>query len=94
MNAEYFATPLNAYAGFVVLMEPHDTDAIGIQDPVMQLCCLDASIGMKPIVEKYRNVVITSGTECLYLGTQISAYIVNFEVTSTKCFDTSPRLQD
>lgn len=34
-----------------------------VPDPVIQLSCLDASLAMKPIFEKFQSVVITSG-EC------------------------------
>eukprot|EP01083_Nonionella_stella_P043273 116757_1 len=58
-----FATLVSTYEkGFVVLMEPYDQQISSIRDPVLQLCCLDASIGMKPVFEKFRNVIITSGT--------------------------------
>jgi UDP-N-acetylmuramyl tripeptide synthase len=31
-------------------------------DPVLQLCCLDASLAMRPVFAKYSSVFITSGT--------------------------------
>ena len=33
-----------------------------MSDPVLQLVCLDAGIGMRPIFDKFRTVIITSGT--------------------------------
>ena len=65
-----FVTLLSSFAdkeGFIILKEtsvPHSTLGPGdrLPDPLIQLCCLDASICMKPIFDRFRNVVITSGT--------------------------------
>ncbi|ETO16215.1 hypothetical protein RFI_21141 [Reticulomyxa filosa] len=50
--------------GFKILIEPYDTRTPTIKDPILQLCCLDASIAMQPVLKKFRNVIITSG--CVY----------------------------
>jgi hypothetical protein len=42
--------------------EPYDERAAHVSDPVLQLVCLDAGIGMRPIFDKFRTVIITSGT--------------------------------
>ena len=42
-------------------MEPYPSDS-QIFDPVLQISCLDATIATKPVFEKYRNVILTSGT--------------------------------
>lgn len=34
----------------------------GITEPLLQLCCLDASIAIKPVLDRFQSVVITSGT--------------------------------
>lgn len=34
----------------------------GISEPLLRLCCLDASIAIKPVLERFHSVVITSGT--------------------------------
>jgi len=58
-----FATLVGTYnTGFLIIIEPYYQKGGNQFDPIFQFCCLDASIGMKPIFEKYRNVVITSGT--------------------------------
>jgi DNA excision repair protein ERCC-2 len=58
-----FCTLVSTYQqGFVVLMEPYNDRAANISDPVLHLACLDASIAMRPVLEKFRSVVITSGT--------------------------------
>lgn len=58
-----FATLIGTYAeGFQIIIEPYDERTPDIPEPTMQLACLDASIAMKPVFEKFRTVVITSGT--------------------------------
>mmetsp|Transcript_22971 Transcript_22971/g.44782 ORF Transcript_22971/g.44782 Transcript_22971/m.44782 type:complete len:876 (-) Transcript_22971:153-2780(-) len=58
-----FVTLLATYTkGFRVLMEPHDDRTPHIKDPKLQLTCVDASIAIKPVFERFRNVIITSGT--------------------------------
>jgi DNA excision repair protein ERCC-2 len=56
-----FATLVSTYdTGFVVLFEP--TDDNDRPDPRLQLVCVDASLAIRPVFEKYTTVVITSGT--------------------------------
>jgi DNA excision repair protein ERCC-2 len=61
-----FVTLLSSFAdkdGFIILKETSVPDSLDrLPDPLIQLCCLDASICMKPIFDRFRNVVITSGT--------------------------------
>jgi len=58
-----FATLVSTYdKGFQVIMEPYDSRTPAISDPLLQLCCLDASLAIKPVFERFRNVIITSGT--------------------------------
>ncbi|SPR01196.1 DNA 5'-3' helicase [Plasmodiophora brassicae] len=58
-----FATLVGTYSkGFAVLMEPYNDRTPTISDPILRLVCLDASIAIKPVLEKFRNVIITSGT--------------------------------
>jgi DNA excision repair protein ERCC-2 len=58
-----FATLVSSYSkGFAVILEPYNDRAPGIPDPRLQLACLDASVAMKPIIDKFGTVVITSGT--------------------------------
>jgi DNA excision repair protein ERCC-2 len=59
----HFATLLGTYTqGFSIIMEPYDERAPNVPDPVLQLCCLDASIGMRPIFARFQSVILTSGT--------------------------------
>lgn len=58
-----FCTLVASYPkGFVVLMEPHDDRTPHISDPKLRLCCVDAGLAIKPVFERFRNVIITSGT--------------------------------
>ena len=58
-----FATVVATYSeGFMVLFEPFDERNPAIPDPKLELCCLDASLAMKPVFERFHSVVITSGT--------------------------------
>ena len=58
-----FATLVATYMdGFAVISEPQGSVVTGITEPLLQLCCLDASIAIKPVLERFQSVVITSGT--------------------------------
>mmetsp|Transcript_10674 Transcript_10674/g.39175 ORF Transcript_10674/g.39175 Transcript_10674/m.39175 type:complete len:789 (+) Transcript_10674:294-2660(+) len=58
-----FATIVGTYKqGFAVVFEPYDERMPGVADPVLQLCCLDASLAIKPTFDNFQSVVITSGT--------------------------------
>jgi len=58
-----FVTLLATYSkGFCILFEPFDDRMPGVPDPSLELACLDASLAMKPVFQKFASVVITSGT--------------------------------
>ncbi|XP_027358195.1 general transcription and DNA repair factor IIH helicase subunit XPD [Abrus precatorius] len=58
-----FATLVGTYGrGFSIIIEPFDERMPHIPDPVLQLCCHDASLAIKPVFERFQSVVITSGT--------------------------------
>jgi DNA excision repair protein ERCC-2 len=46
-------------AGFSVILEPYDERTPAIPDPVLRLCCHDASVAMRPVFEGFKTVVIT-----------------------------------
>jgi len=57
-----FMTLLSQYTeGFKIILEPYQ-DASSVPDPLLQFCCLDASIALKPVLEKYKALIMTSGT--------------------------------
>jgi len=58
-----FATLVSTYQkGFIVIIEPFENDSDTIPNPIMHLCCLDATIAIKPVFDRFSSVVITSGT--------------------------------
>jgi DNA excision repair protein ERCC-2 len=58
-----FGTLVGTYArGFAVIIEPYDERLPSVPDPVIQLSCLDSSLAVKPVFDKFQSVVITSGT--------------------------------
>lgn len=58
-----FATLVSTYSsGFSVVFEPQGSVIAGIQEPLLQLCCLDASLAIRPVFKRFSTVVITSGT--------------------------------
>ncbi|PVD26612.1 hypothetical protein C0Q70_14289 [Pomacea canaliculata] len=58
-----FATLVSTYTkGFMLIMEPFDDRTPTISNPVLHLSCLDASIAVKPIFNRFQTLVVTSGT--------------------------------
>lgn len=82
-----FCTMLSTYEkeGMQVLIEPFD-DFTGERAPVLRLACVDASLAMRWIVNKFRSVVITSGTL-----SPLSTYprMLNFECVVSASFNMS-----
>lgn len=59
-----FATLVSTYArGFTLLIEPLDekSDMMG-HSCTLHLSCMDASIAIRPVLQRFQSVVITSGT--------------------------------
>ena len=58
-----FATLLATYpTGFMCIIEPFSAQIENFREPVLQLSCLDASLAIRHVFERFRTVVITSGT--------------------------------
>ncbi|XP_067681689.1 general transcription and DNA repair factor IIH helicase subunit XPD-like [Haliotis asinina] len=58
-----FATLVSTYAkGFVLIIEPFDDRTPTINNPILYFSCMDASIAIKPVFDRFQTVVITSGT--------------------------------
>ncbi|XP_074655950.1 general transcription and DNA repair factor IIH helicase subunit XPD-like isoform X2 [Tubulanus polymorphus] len=58
-----FATLVSTYAqGFVLIIEPFDDRTPTISNPIMHFSCMDASIAIKPVFDRFQTVIITSGT--------------------------------
>ena len=59
----HFATLVSTYTkGFTLIIEPSDDKTPNVMNPVMHFRCLDSSIAIRPIFERFQSVVITSGT--------------------------------
>jgi DNA excision repair protein ERCC-2 len=48
--------------GFSLIIEPYDDRTPTIRNPILHFSCMDASIAIKPIFDRFRSVVVTSGT--------------------------------
>ncbi|RDL37367.1 putative excision repair protein rhp3 [Venustampulla echinocandica] len=58
-----FATLVATYEkGFLLILEPYETDTAEVPNPVLHFTCLDAAIAIKPVFERFSSVIITSGT--------------------------------
>ncbi|XP_078592017.1 general transcription and DNA repair factor IIH helicase subunit XPD-like [Branchiostoma floridae x Branchiostoma japonicum] len=58
-----FATLVSTYMkGFTLIMEPFDDRTPTISNPILNFSCMDASIAIKPVFDRFQSVVITSGT--------------------------------
>lgn len=59
----HFATLVATYTkGFTIIIEPFDDKTPTVSNPVLHFSCLDSSIAMRPIFQRFQTVVITSGT--------------------------------
>lgn len=59
----HLATLVSTYTkGFTIIVEPFDDKTPTVLNPIFQFSCLDSSIAMKPIFDRFQSVVITSGT--------------------------------
>jgi len=58
-----FASLVATYSeGFAVITEPDGSQMMGISEPILHLACLDASLAIKPVFDRFQSVIITSGT--------------------------------
>ncbi|KXN89263.1 DNA repair helicase rad15 [Leucoagaricus sp. SymC.cos] len=58
-----FATLVSTYEkGFLLILEPFETDTATVPNPIFHFTCLDPSLAIKPVFERFSSVVITSGT--------------------------------
>ncbi len=58
-----FATLVATYEkGFQLILEPFESETATVPNPILHFTCLDASIAIKPVFERFSSVVITSGT--------------------------------
>ena len=58
-----FATLVSTYEkGFLLILEPFESETASVPNPVLHFTCLDASIAIKPVFDRFSSVIITSGT--------------------------------
>jgi DNA excision repair protein ERCC-2 len=58
-----FATLVATYQkGFLLILEPFENDTDTIPNPNFHFTCLDATLAIKPVFDRFSSVVITSGT--------------------------------
>lgn len=59
----HFATLVSTYTkGFTIIIEPFDEKSPTVSNPILHFSCLDSSIAIKPVFDRFQSVVITSGT--------------------------------
>ncbi|KAG8042095.1 hypothetical protein G9C98_000086 [Cotesia typhae] len=59
----HLATLVSTYAtGFTIIVEPFDDRTPTVLNPILHFSCMDSSIAMKPIFDRFQSVIITSGT--------------------------------
>lgn len=58
-----FATLVSTYEqGFMLILEPFETEHATVPNPILRFTCLDASIAIKPVIDRFESIIITSGT--------------------------------
>lgn len=63
LQITHLATLVSTYTkGFTIIVEPFDDKTPTVANPIMHFSCLDSSIAMRPIFQRFQSVVITSGT--------------------------------
>lgn len=58
-----FATLVSTYdKGFQLILEPFESEAATVPNPILHFTCMDAAIAIKPVFDRFSSVIITSGT--------------------------------
>eukprot|EP00743_Colponemidia_sp_Colp-15_P011079 GILK01012308.1.p1 GENE.GILK01012308.1~~GILK01012308.1.p1 ORF type:complete len:767 (-),score=129.90 GILK01012308.1:182-2482(-) len=79
-----FATLISTYQkGFKIIIEPFP-EAQGLYDPLLQFCCLDASLAVKPVFTHFYTVILTSGT---ISPIELYPKILNFNPVTMQSFE-------
>ena len=59
-----FATIISTYTkGFTLIFEPFFDSKSTVYNPVLHFTCLDSSIAIKPVFDRFQSVIITSGND-------------------------------
>lgn len=63
VTVSQFATLVSTYTkGFTLIIEPFEDRSPTVSNPILYFSCLDSSIAIKPVFNRFQTVVITSGT--------------------------------
>lgn len=46
----------------MLILEPFENDMDTIPNPVLHFTCLDATLAIRPVFDRFSSVIITSGT--------------------------------
>jgi DNA excision repair protein ERCC-2 len=58
-----FATLTATYdKGFLLILEPFESETATVPNPILHFTCLDAAIAIKPVFDRFSSVILTSGT--------------------------------
>lgn len=58
-----FATLCATYGkGFLLILEPFESETATVPNPILHFTCLDAAIAIKPVFDRFSSVIVTSGT--------------------------------
>ncbi|KAK6199624.1 putative transcription initiation factor TFIIH subunit [Scheffersomyces amazonensis] len=79
-----FATLVSTYeTGFQLILEPFESEGSTVPNPILHFACLDASIAIKPVFERFSSVIITSGT---ISPLEMYPKMLNFETTISESY--------
>nr|KAJ3417151.1 DNA-dependent ATPase of the nucleotide excision repair factor 4 complex [Polyrhizophydium stewartii] len=87
-RAEHFVAFLRRFieylkARFILILEPFENDLDTIPNPVLHFTCLDATLAIKPVFERFSSVIITSGT---LSPMELYPSLLGFEPTVTESY--------
>lgn len=54
-------------AGFTIIIEPFDDKTPSVPNPILHFSCMDASVAIRPVFQRFQSVIITSGVSSLEL---------------------------
>ena len=74
--------------GFSLIIEPFSEHAPDLNDPFLNFTCLDSSLAMKSVFERFKVVVLTSGTMS---PMEMYPKILDFKPMVTESFDITLR---
>lgn len=52
-------------SGFTIIIEPFDDKTPSVPNPILHFSCMDASVAIRPVFQRFQSVIITSGVSYL-----------------------------